>query len=413
MNDIHGSGHSHPLLSLRHTGWPKLRRLMLLLMLAVWLPGMAMGVQEPALFDLGAGLNSRSVTGENRTGNAGEGGRAASELGIGRKGAPFHVLKPGETYQLCDIEGSGTIRHIWMTGHWFEFHWKGEQGRSDMLRRLVVHAYWDGQEHPSIECPLGDFMGVAHSKTTFYESAAHSIGPQGSFNFWLPMPFASRARITLTNESGKDCEVYHQIDYTLGDRHPKDVGRLHVLFRRENPTTPKADFELLPQRVGKGRFIGAVIGVRTLHPGWWGEGEVKVYLDGDEEFPTICGTGSEDYVGLSYGLQSATYRYHGCSLKFESEQQSEAVDLRNGRMGTMNRQYLSMYRWHILDPVYWEKACRITVQQIGCCLYERDDDWSAASFWYEAVPSAPLPQMPTLEERVADLVELLEPMKEN
>ncbi|MCX7872093.1 MAG: DUF2961 domain-containing protein, partial [Verrucomicrobiae bacterium] len=160
----------------------------------------------------------------------------------------------------------------------------------------------------------------------------------------------------------------------------------HVLFRRENPTTVKKDFELLPLRNGKGRFIGSIIGVRPLSGDWWGEGEVKVYLDGDGDFPTICGTGSEDYVGLSWGMQLAPYLYNGCSLN--------------------ERDYVSMYRWHLPDPIFWKKSCRVTIQQIGWKngLYERSDDWSCATFFYQPIPSEPLPKLPSVDERIADIV---------
>jgi hypothetical protein len=162
------------------------------------------------------------------------------------------------------------------------------------LRSLVVRAWWDDQEHPSIECPVGDLMGFAHGKVMPYASAVHSVGERAGMNLWLPMPFARRARITFTNDGQKAVPLFYQIDYTLEDRHAGDVGRLHVLFHRENPTTEKQDMELLPLRKNPGRFIGSVIGIRNLHPDrWWGEGEIKVYMDGDHEFPTICGTGSE------------------------------------------------------------------------------------------------------------------------
>ncbi len=167
---------------------------------------------------------------------------------------------------------------------------------------------------------------------------------------------------------------------------PADVGRLHVLFRRENPTTEKKDFELLPQRTGKGRFVGAVIGIRNLHPDqWWGEGEIKIYMDGDKEFPTIGGTGSEDYVGLSWGMQQTPYLYNGCSLD--------------------EKNFVSMYRWHLPDPIAWQKEARITIQQIAWQkgLAETQDDWSTATFWYEPVPSAPLPALPDVEARTADI----------
>jgi hypothetical protein len=330
-------------------------------------------VRKP--YELSTGLESRSISFENPSGERGKGGQAASQLGVGRKGSPSWTLNPDDTIQLCDIRGRGTIRHIWMT-----------TARDPAnLRSLVVRMYWEDQDHPSIECPLGDFMGFAHGKVMAYQSAVHSVGASAGMNLWLSMPFTKRARMTIANEGKESVPFFYQIDYTLGDRHSRDVGRLHVHFRRENPTTLTQDFELLPPREGRGRFIGSVIGVRALETNWWGEGEVKVYLDGDTEFPTICGTGSEDYVGLSWGMQQTPFRYHGCSLN--------------------QKGFVSMYRWHLPDPIFWKKDVRVTIQQIGWNdgLYERQDDWSCATFWYEPVPSAPLPEMPDQAARAADL----------
>jgi len=329
---------------------------------------------EPYLLD--TGHVSRSISFENPTGAPGQGGRAASPLGVGRKGAPAITLKAGQDVQLCDVKGPGTVRHIWMT----------TSNNPTNLRSLVIRAWWDGQEHPSIECPIGDFMGFAHGRVTAYCSAVHSLGRNAGMNIWLPMPFVNRARITLTNEGQEDVPLFYQIDYTLADKHPRDVGRLHGLFRRENPTTVKQDFELLPNRVGKGRYIGALIGIRNMHPGqWWGEGEIKVYMDGDGALPTLCGTGSEDYVCLSYGVQPTPYLYNGCSLD--------------------EKNFVSMYRWHLPDPIAWRKECRITIQQIAWQngLAETQDDWSCATLWYEPVPSEPLPAMPGVKARTADI----------
>jgi hypothetical protein len=330
-------------------------------------------ISQPYILD--PGLESRSISFENPTGARGEGGQAASKLGVGRKGAPARTIKPGESVTLCDIKGPGTLRHIWIT----------TQREPELLRSLVVRGYWEGQTHPSVECPLGDFMGFAHGKVTAYQSAVHSVGESAGMNLWLPMPFARRARFTFANEGRKPTPLFYQIDYTLGDKHAKGVGRLHVLFRRENPTTLKQDFELLPPRQGKGRFLGSIIGIRALEDNWWGEGEIKVYLDGDKEFPTICGTGSEDYVGLSWGIQQTPFLYNGCSLN--------------------QKGFVSMYRWHLPDPIYWQKDCRITIQQIGWKdgLYERRDDWSCATFWYEPVPSAPLPALPEVQARTGNV----------
>jgi hypothetical protein len=186
--------------------------------------------------------------------------------------------------------------------------------------------------------------------------------------------------------------LFYNIDYTVGDKLPAKFGRLHVIYRRENPTRIKHDFEILPSRTGQGRFLGCILGIRTLQPNWWGEGEFKVYLDGDTDFPTICGTGTEDYIGQSWGLENVTHLYGGTALRQEN----------------LN----TIYRWHIKDPIYWKKDVRITIQQIGWSsevkektgsgLYERKDDWSCAAFWYEPVPSAPLPNMPDYADRIAD-----------
>jgi hypothetical protein len=331
-------------------------------------------ISEPYVLD--AGLESRSICFENPTGAPGEGGKTASKLGVGRKGSPAITLTGGQEVQLCDILGSGTIRHIWMT----------TSNNPMNLRSLVIRGWWDGQAHPSIECPIGDFMGFAHGKVMPYFSAVHSLGRNAGMNIWLPMPFNARARFTLTNEGKENVPLFYQIDYTIRDVHPFDVGRLHVMFRRENPTTQKQDFELLPKRTGKGRYVGALIGIRNMHPDlWWGEGEIKIYKDGDTAFPTIVGTGSEDYIGLSYGVQQTPYLYNGCSLDQNS--------------------FVSMYRWHLPDPIYWKKEARITIQQIAWQngLAEIQDDWSTATFWYEPIPSAPLPPMPNEAARTADI----------
>jgi hypothetical protein len=331
-------------------------------------------IRQPYLLD--TGLGSRSISFENRSGAPGEGGKAASRLGVGRKGSAWQDAAPGQTMVLADIEGPGTIRHMWMTL---------SNREPATLRSFVLRAYWDGQEHPSIECPLGDFFGFAHGKVVHYQSAVHSVAMSAGMNLWLPMPFPNRARITLTNETDESISVYYSIDYTVGDRHPRDVGRMHVLFARQNPTIRMQDFELLPQRQGKGRYIGSVIGVRQLGKHWWGEGEFKVYMDGDTDFPTICGTGSEDWAGLSHGSYENRYAYHGGILS-------------QGR-------FHAMYRWHLPDPIAWRKECRITIQQITWRggYAETEDDWSTATFWYEPLPSAPLPLLPDLGARTADL----------
>ncbi|MCJ7728502.1 MAG: DUF2961 domain-containing protein [Sedimentisphaerales bacterium] len=350
--------------------------LVLLLMGTVAIAG------EVRIYEIEAPVESRSISFENPTGEKGKGGTAASKIGAGRKGLPAKDFKPGQTYTLCDIQGHGVIRHIWVT----------VSKSAETLQGIVVRVYWDGQEHPSIETPLGALFGIMHGKVGAHQSAVHSVNPEAGMNIWLEMPFAKRAKITLTNESTKSTPLFYYIDYTLGDKLPSKFGRLHAMYRRENPTTLKNDFEILPKRTGSGRFLGCVIGIRTLEENWWGEGEFKVYLDGDREFSTICGTGTEDYIGQSWGLQNVAYLYGGTSL--------------------MQDNLNTIYRWHIKDPIYWKKDVRITIQQIGWSqqvnektgsgLYERQDDWSCCAFWYEPIPSAKLPELPDYAARIKD-----------
>lgn len=346
------------------------------------------------LFRLPSGILSRSISFENPTGSAGAGGRESSPLGPGRKGAPARMIAPGESVLLADVAGPGVLRHIWMATY----------DVVETMRGLVIRAYWDGQAHPSIEAPIGDFFGFAHGHSPAYGSAVHSVGAKLALNIWLPMPFLTRARLTVTNDLGVAVPLFYQIDYTLGDALDGDVGRLHALFRRECPTTAGRDYEVLPLRVGRGRYIGAVIGVRPTDSNWWGEGEAKIYLDGDDAFPTIAGTGAEDYVCLSWGLQRNAYAYHGANLVTRDRTDTGPV---------------SMYRWHLQDPIVWQQSIRVAIQQIGIqvdpenvprslegylgCLREREDDWSSCAFWYEPVASRPLPPLPGLDERLRDL----------
>ncbi|ANO50667.1 hypothetical protein BA177_05115 [Woeseia oceani] len=348
------------------------------------------------MFEVPAGVTSRSITFENPNGMPGQGGAASSPLGAGRKGAPARMIPPGETVEIADIAGPGVIRHIWVATY----------NVADILRGLTVRAYWEGQEHPSIEAPLGDFFGCAHGQSSAYASAVHSVGEKGAFNIWLPMPFLKHARLTITNELRIPALFFYQIDYTLGDALKPDAGRLHALFRRENPTTLAHDFELLPTRRSEGRFLGSVIGVRPQEPSWWGEGEAKFYIDGDEKLPTIVGTGAEDYVGLGWCVQRTPYLYHGASQVSQSDEPNMAGPV-------------SMYRWHMVDPIYWRQSIRVTIQQIGVvitpetaprsfegyldCLRERQDDWSCCTFWYEPTSSEPLPDYPDLAVRLQDL----------
>lgn len=333
-------------------------------------------------------IESRSASFENPTGERGKAGAAASYLGPTRKGAAWKGIAAGETVVLADIDGPGMIRHIWMT----------LDLNHTILRGCVIRAYWDGSDQPSVECPVGDFFGIAHGRTNHFFNVLQAMQEGSGLNCYFQMPFARGARLTFSNETDQHLgSLYYSVDYTIGDPVDDDTLRFHSSFRRENPTTMKQDFVIMPQRHGRGRFLGCVIGVRTRSPQWWGEGEFKVYLDGDTDLPTICGTGTEDHLGSAWGVGEHFALYAGCPYI--------AMDP-NNRWQSL----ISFYRFHVADPIFFARDCRVEMQQIGggftpageINLYERSDDWSAAAFWYQDAGEA-LPPMPSFEERVKDI----------
>jgi len=323
-------------------------------------------------------IESRSISFENPTGAKGKGGMAASKIDVGRKGAALTNINPGQTVTLCDVKGPGVIRRMWVT----------LPAKPENLLGFVIRGYWDGQKTPSIEAPIGNFFGCAHGHVRAYQSAVHAMTDTAGMSLFLPMPFTKSARFTVTNEGSEEfVPFYYQIDLTINETVGSDVGRLHVAWRRENPTTKGKDFTILPKRTGMGRFAGCVIGINNVDKKWWGEGEFKAYLDGDEEFPTICGTGTEDYIGQAWGFHENAFLYGGVSLR---------------------KDWLwTLYRWHLKDPLYWKEDIRITLQQIGAGdeggggYYNKQEDVNATAFWYEPIPSAPLEELADYAQRIA------------
>ncbi len=283
-------------------------------------------------------MQTRSISFENPTGAPGEGGKTASRLGVGRKGHAARGIPAGKTVEIANIAGPGMIRHIWMTTH----------TPPVVMRSLVVRMYWEGQTYPSVECPYADFFGSSHGHVVPYQSAVHSVSEKGGMNIWLPMPFTKQARITISNDGKSNVGLYYQIDYTIGDKLAEDTGRLHTLFRRENPTTEKKDFELLPLREGKGRFIGSLIGIRNLHDHWWGEGEVKMYHDDDKDSRRIPRhRQAEDIRATPTACRTTPSSTNGCS--FTDHVFMEAASTAR----------------HLPDPVGRNSATyRITIQRI-------------------------------------------------
>ena len=362
-----------------------------------------------SLFEMPDGVETRWASGENPKGEKGK----AAQANAGRKGSPTVRVKAGDSFTLAEASGtSGTVRRIWMT-------FPDRSPR--MLRSLRIDMYWDGATRPAVSAPLGDFFGIGLGQMVEFQSALFS-NPEGrSFNCVVPMPFKTGMKIVLTNESSSDVdELFYDIDYTLGDKHTPNTLYFHAHYRRSNPTQLQSDYELLPRVEGRGRYLGVNVGVivnqQTYFRTWWGEGEVKVFLDGDKEFPTLSGTGAEDYIGTAWGQGKFAHLYQGSPLADEEKMR------------------WCFYRYHIPDPVYFQKDIRVTIQQIGYLAphsralivgnkrrlfragpglvemdtskdgkFERHDDYSSCAYLYLDKPENSLPPLDPVSKRIEGL----------
>ncbi len=333
---------------------------------------------------------SRSISPENFDGAKGGGGMAergtgeayARDLGRGWKISPSVVIAAGETFTLADIDGSGAIQQIWLTptGNW---------------RFSILRIYWDDQEQPSVECPVGDFFAMGWGKYAQLSSLAVCVNPGSAFNCYWEMPFRRRCRMTLTNLSDESTTFYYQINYTLTDV-PDDAAYFHAQFRRTNPLPHGEVFTIADGIEGQGQFVGTYLAWGSNSRGWWGEGEVKFYLDGDREFPTICGTGTEDYFCGSYNFDVGKEQggYREFTTPYAGLHQVIRPD---GRYSSQQR--FGMYRWHIRDPIRFERDLRVTIQALGWRAGPRylplQDDLAAVAYWYQSLPSKPPPPLPS------------------
>jgi hypothetical protein len=331
---------------------------------------------------------SRSISPENPTGEKGRGGMAtegtgascARDLGRGWKINPWVPVQPGETATLADIEGSGAIQHIWMTV-------------TPPWRSGILRIHWDDQEQPSVECPVGDFFGMGWEQYAPLSSLAVCVNPGSAFNCYWPMPFRRRARVTLENRDRNPKILYYQIDYALGDV-PDDAACFHAQFRRVNPLPHAEPYTILDGVRGRGHYAGTYMAWGSNSGGWWGEGEIKFYLDGDDTFPTLCGTGTEDYFCGSYNFENKeTQRYEEFSTPYAGMPQVLRPD---GLYRSQQR--FGLYRWHIPDPVRFERDLRVTIQALGWRSGHRylplRDDLASVAFWYQALPTSPFPELP-------------------
>ncbi len=346
---------------------------------------------------------SRAINAENPHGEKGKGGMAPSKLGPSRKGAPcINGLEPGSVTTLAEIMGSGVIQHIWVT----------VTDRTDadyfVLRDLVLRMYWDGEADPSVEVPLGDFFCCGFGKGCEVNSLPISVNPKRSMNCYFPMPFRTSAKITIENQHDAMVPAFfYQVDYCLKEI-PEDALYFHAQWRRERYTQKQVDYTILDGVEGRGHYIGTYMALTTLERYWWGEGEMKFYLDGDKEYPTICGTGTEDYFGgaWSFGdldeqgrMSEKNYSTPFLGYPYYSHRDEGVFNPYHNDDVPPER---GLYRWHIADPVLFEENLRVTIQQIGTCHkgnFERQDDVASVAYWYQTEPHAPFPEFPKKEER--------------
>lgn len=342
---------------------------------------------------------SRSISPENFNGakgggamaTTGTGANASRELGKGWKVSPSVVIKAHTTFTVAEIEGPGSIQHIWMTptGNW---------------RFSIFRFYWDDETTPSVEVPVGDFFGMGWNKYAPLQSAAVCVNPGSAFNCYWPMPFRKKCRITMENIDDHDMVLYYQVDYLL-TKVPDDAAYFHAQFRRVNPLPYKQNYVLVDSIQGKGQYVGTYMAYGSHKNGWWGEGEIKFYMDGDTEYPTICGTGTEDYFCGSYDFDTHTTNAAGVTESNYTPYSNAYTGLPQVIKGDGHynvAQRFGLYRWHITDPIRFEKSLKVTIQDLGWRSEGRylplQDDIATTVFWYQQGPHGPFPKLPSKDE---------------
>jgi len=332
---------------------------------------------------------TRSISAENFTGEKGKGGMAtegteaysARDLGRSWKVSPSVHIKPKQVFTIADIQGPGAIQHIWMTptGNW---------------RFSILRVYWDGETTPSVEAPVGDFFASGWGRYAQINSLPIAVNPGSAFNSYWTMPFRKSARITMENLADEEMELYYQVTYALteiGD----DAGYFHAQFRRMNPLPYKQVYTLLDGVKGEGHYVGTHMSWGANRDGWWGEGEIKFYMDGDTDYATIVGTGTEDYFCGSYNFESEKQ-----VVSFSTPFSGFSVVPKPDGVRQSQRRF-SLYRWHITDPIRFDKDLKVTIQALG---YRGDrfqplqDDIASVAYWYQREPHAAFPRLPARDQ---------------
>jgi hypothetical protein len=288
-------------------------------------------------YKLPEGTETRWASFENPSAARGKGGAENKKA----KGHPSEMFAPGETKTLLNTTGAGVIQRIWMTI---------SDRTPKVLRAIRIEMYWDGSTTPAVSVPLGDFFGVGLGRKVAFQNAMFSDPEGRSFNSYVPMPYRKSARIVLVNESDKAVNLFYDVNFQQVKAHGPDVLYFHAYWSRVEKTELAKDFIILPNVKGKGRYLGMNMGIITdplYEKSWWGEGEVKIYLDGDKDLPTLNGTGTEDYIGTGWGQGAFAHDFQGCLIADEP-----------------GRQW-AFYRYHIPDPVFFSKNCEVAIQIMG------------------------------------------------
>ena len=339
---------------------------------------------------------TRSISPENFTGEKGKGGMAtegtgagpARGLGQGWKISPSVKIPSKTTFTMAEINGSGAIQHMWLTPAGIKW------------RYAILRIYWDDEKEPSVEAPLGDFFCMGWNQYASVNSMAVCVNPGSAFNCYWVMPFRKKARITIENLADEEFRLYYQVDY-VETTVPDDAAYFHAQFRRVNPLPYKDVYTLVDSIKGKGHYVGTYIAWGVHNNGWWGEGEIKFYIDGDKDFPTICGTGTEDYFCGSYDFDVRKKNSAGVDQVEYQEFNTPYVGLPQVIRGDGHYQVMQrfgMYRWHIPDPIRFEKDLKVTIQALGWRGDGRylplQDDISSVVFWYQTEPHGAFPKLP-------------------
>lgn len=344
---------------------------------------------------------TRSISPENFTGEKGKGALAdpktdkgkrnvanaaneARDLGKGWKVNPFIIINSGETFTIAEMEGPGAVQHIWMTptGNW---------------RFSIIRIYYDDEKTPSVESPLGPFFGMGWNTYALMNSLAMTVNPGSAFNSYWKMPFRKKCKITIENiNPTESMRLYYQVDYVLTEV-GEDEAYFHAQYRRSR-STKGALHTILDGVKGKGHYVGTYMAVGVNNNGWWGEGEIKFFMDGDKENATIVGTGTEDYFCGSYNFENKeTRQYQEYSTAYAGLHQVIRPD------GVYrSQQRFGMYRWHIQDPIRFDSDLKVTIQDLGWRhggrYLPQQSDITTVAYWYQREPHAAFPKLPSADE---------------